>query len=138
MMNDFEKAAAYLLPYDPIAKKRTSQGSKCNIADIYDVKVVEGGANVSAASASSKLSVGKTGVEFRFYTKSEYDKLNKAQKNELHEWRASNGRSSRKKARKSDDGGNRNQTKTIIAAVKQYHEEQAKVKQQEAEQDDAL
>ena len=33
--------------------------------------------------------VGKTGVELRYHSKSEYQKLNKAQKKELHEWRSS-------------------------------------------------
>jgi hypothetical protein len=84
MMNDFEAAASYLLPYDTVAKKRkTQQGNKRNIADISDAKAGNGSASLVGTSASAKASMGKMGVAFRFYTRSEYAKLSTAQKEEL-------------------------------------------------------
>jgi hypothetical protein len=66
MMNDFEAAASYLLPYVPVAKKRKpQQGNKRNITDISDAKA-DGSPGLAGTSASAKVSMGKTGVEFRF------------------------------------------------------------------------
>jgi hypothetical protein len=83
LMNDFEAAASYLLPYNPVAKKRkTQQGNKQNTADISDTKA-DGSASLAGTSASAKASMGRTGVKFRFYTRSEYAKLSTAQKEKL-------------------------------------------------------
>ena len=76
---DFEKAAAALLPKDPVAKKR--QSTKRPSADISDVKKTktDGGAGI-----------GKTGVHFRYHKPDKYDKLNPEQKKELALWRVKN------------------------------------------------
>ena len=71
--NNFEAAAAFLLPHDPVARKRATK---------------RGQADVSAIDSSTiKSGIGKTGVEFRYHTKAEYKKLTKEQKTELYEWR---------------------------------------------------
>ena len=91
MRSDFEKAAAHLLPYDPVARKQTG-GTKQPAANISDTRGVHG-ANTSAIEVSEattkdgKASIGKTGVHLRYHMNSEYRELSTAQKTELSEWR---------------------------------------------------
>ena len=91
MRSDFEKAAAHLLPYDPVARKRTG-GTKRPATNISDTRGIQG-ANASAIKVSKattkdgKVSIGKTGVHLRYHTNSEYRELSTAQKRELSEWR---------------------------------------------------
>ena len=66
MRSDFERAAAHLLPYDPVARK-WSAGTKRSAANISDTWGTNG-ANASATEVSKattkdgKASIGKTGV----------------------------------------------------------------------------
>ena len=94
--NDFEAAVAYLLPKDPVARKRT-QGSKRNVNEISEAD----GSTVEISSL--KPGMGKTGVHLRWYTKEEFRKLSKEQRNELIEWR------SQKKDQKEGNNGNNNE-----------------------------
>ena len=135
MMNDFEAAVAYLLPSDPVARKRASAtGTKRDQSQISDSTGEEkrDTAEVSAATGA-KPSRGKTGVEFRFYKLKEYQQLTKAQKDELREYRK--GRGGGKggdkdgKAPKAGKGGHE---KAIAAAVKQH----LATMQQEAEEEE--
>jgi hypothetical protein len=66
-MNDFEATASYLLPYDPVSKKRAA-GAKRGLAAISDVSEVNA-VDISSVThgGKSKASIGKTGVEFRYY-----------------------------------------------------------------------
>jgi hypothetical protein len=126
-MNDFEATASYLLPYDPVAKKRNA-GTKRGVATISDTT-----AEVSSLStkSSAKVTKGKTGVEFRFYKGPEYAKLLSTQKEELKEWRdaqklagthnLATGPKSSKKPR--DDG--KEHKKWIASAVKASMKEKA-------------
>jgi hypothetical protein len=84
-MNDFEATASYLLPYDPVAKKRNA-GAKRGVAAISDTTAT---AEVSSLTTKTgaKVTKGKTGVEFRFYTHAEYQKITAPQRAELREWR---------------------------------------------------
>ena len=85
--NDFEAAASYLLPYDPVAKKR-STATKRGAAYISGVDGDEDGdANNSATTTAPKPSIGKTGVHLRYHKDAEYRKLSQEQKMELKEWR---------------------------------------------------
>ena len=43
------------------------------------------------AAFGAKPGIGKSGVHFRYYDKSEYSKLMKEQMTELHEWRIRGG-----------------------------------------------
>ena len=74
-MNDFEANAAFILPHDPVATKRAS-GTKRSLAM---VSLIDG----DVASVSTKVSIGSTGVAFRYYYTEEYDTLTKPQKEEL-------------------------------------------------------
>ena len=58
MRNNFKVAAAHILPYDPVAKKRAAAGSKCTAAQI---SLAEDG-DVGEISSASKVSIGKSGV----------------------------------------------------------------------------
>ena len=58
-MNDFEATAAFLLPHDPVATKRSS-GTKRSHAM---VSFIDG----NVASASTKVSTSSTGVAFSYY-----------------------------------------------------------------------
>jgi hypothetical protein len=78
--NNFELAATHLLPYDPVAKKRTSN-LKRGAGDISDTT----GANVSSFGA--KEGIGKTGVHLRYHKGEEYASLSRAQMDELRDWR---------------------------------------------------
>ena len=79
--NDFEAAAAYIIPYDPVAKKKTT-GKRYNgdISAANATNTQEGG-NIS--STKGKASIGKTGVHFRYYKPAEFRNLLKEQKTEL-------------------------------------------------------
>ena len=67
MRSDFEKAAAHLLPNDPIARKQTA-GLKRPAANISDTRGTNG-VNASAievyeaTTKDGKVSIGKTGVQ---------------------------------------------------------------------------
>ena len=77
--------AAHLLPYDPVAKKR-SANTKRPHSLMSDVE----GTTATVAEADVKAGTSKTGVHLRWHTKSEYAKLSSSQKKELYEWRIAN------------------------------------------------
>ena len=80
MRNNFEANAAHLLPYDPVAKKRSS-GQKRGSAQISS--------NMdSSPTTTKKPSIGKARVHLRYYKTGEYRNLTNEQKEELKEWRA--------------------------------------------------
>lgn len=86
LRNDFERAVAFLLPVDPVAKKN-QRGTK------------RGGAAAEISATDLKQSRGpKTGVEIRYYTTEEYKKLSADEQAELRELRQS-------KRRKTGGGG---------------------------------
>ena len=76
MRSDFELAVATLLPVCPYSKHRSNNNN------------VERKATISETTLRKK-SDSKTGVEFRWHTKSEYLKLTPEQKRELYDWQKS-------------------------------------------------
>ena len=88
MRNNFEAAAAHLLPADPVARKRAAIGTKRGSAQISDTTALDTVADIGATQA--KPSIGNTGVHLRYYKASEYKKLSEEQKAELREWRHNN------------------------------------------------
>lgn len=104
--NNFERAASYLLPSCPVAKKRVQNNSKRSQNEISSTA-----ADVSAvAGFGSKPGIGKSGVHFRYHNKDEYKTLTKDQKLELKEWREKNGG-------KKKGGGNSALSKKQVAAM---------------------
>ena len=75
-----EDTAAFLLPHDPVARKRAN---KRGIAEVSSV-----------STTTVKSGIGKTGVSLRFHKKKEYDKLTPEQKLELKQWREAQSKGS--------------------------------------------
>ena len=92
MRSDFERAVAFLLPTDPIKKKR---GGKRVAGLISSTNATTpgggGGKDKSKKKTRFKTTSGTTGVEFRFYKPAEFHKLTQEQKDELREHRKANG-----------------------------------------------
>jgi hypothetical protein len=82
-MNDFKAAASYLLPYNPLSKKTTA-GAKRRLLAISEVSG-EGNVDISSVSQGgrSKTSIGKSGVEFRYFKAPKYKCFSADQKAEL-------------------------------------------------------
>lgn len=102
--DNFEEAAAYIIPFDPVSKKRGVKRQQ------YEIGAVK------ADLSSSK---GTTGVELRFYKANEYKCLTSEQKKELKELRAAskskdNEKSSKESKKKKPKNSKAQQ---FIAAV---------------------
>ena len=82
MRNNFESSAVNLLPYDSVAKKRSS-GYKRFPTQISSLMEV-------SDATTKKPSIGKTGVHLCYHKNSEYRTLKQAQKDKLSEWRVKN------------------------------------------------
>ena len=65
MRNNFEDAVAHLVPYDPVARKRTESGNKRNSALISGVQF-ENDTALEVSSANAEPSIGKTGVHLQY------------------------------------------------------------------------
>ena len=123
MMHDFEETVAYLLQFDPVAKKRTNkQGNsrQQQVASIDQSLVGDG---------KLKANKGKTGVDLRYHKPEDYRQLNEEQKLELKEWRESNPN---KKKRKGGNKGNSSKKKQksmkdqLISALSEIAEDDEK------------
>lgn len=82
LQSNFERAAAYLIQFDPVTKKRKA--------------LSQGGHTISGVSqdttdSKKKANRGTTGVEFRYYKPEEYRSLTDDQKLELREHRKRKG-----------------------------------------------
>ena len=84
MQDNFEQAAAHLLPYDPVAKKQAT-GIKHGSALISLTKAKSEPITTIAAN-DAKPSIGKTGVHLHYHKHHEYKKLMHEQCHELSEW----------------------------------------------------
>ena len=112
MRNNFEATAAHLLPYDPVAKKR-SGGQKRGSAQISSVMD-------PSATTTKKPSIGKTGVHLRHYKTGKYRNLTNDQKEELKEWRANNPntfKAGSKKAKKEAPKKSKSSMKKQVASL---------------------
>lgn len=129
--NNFEDAVSYLLPKDPVARKRTTQ-TKRTVAQISDT-------TAEIAGFGDKPGIGKSGVHLRWHKFKEYKALSQEQREELDTWREK--KKAKKKAKNGDgnsnDGGNskRSRNKAMAAAIEKKVNEQieAKLKEVEAE-----
>jgi len=75
--NDFELAADFLLLTAPKMKENTQT---------HRISTVK-------SQKHQKNGVGRSNVELRYYSRQEYNKLSKAQKKELSDWRKEKGKS---------------------------------------------
>ena len=76
--SNFEATATFLLPHDPVAKKRQNNPACRNNAEIFAID-----------STKLKSGVGATSVNLCYQKRNEYLKLTAEQKKELHVWRIS-------------------------------------------------
>jgi hypothetical protein len=86
MRNDFEGAVAFLLPHDPVKKKRGGKRPSAQISAAALNKAGDG-----KKSVKFKPTYGKTGVELRYYKLKEWKQLTKEQQLEVQEHRKKNG-----------------------------------------------
>jgi len=117
MGSNFEEAAAYLLQFCPVSKKRKSSSSDRT----YNVSAVDSKSNQKDSNKRSKPNKGETGVELRYYKPKEYKKLSPDQIDELRQWRKESGLTKDKKQVMKKD----NLKDQLIAAIKEVSEEKA-------------
>ena len=92
MRSDFERSVAFLLPTDPVKKKRG--GNKRNAGQISSTTAAnsnDDNGKKGKKKTRFKSTCGETGVEFRFYKPAEFNKLTREQKDELRDHRKANG-----------------------------------------------
>ena len=77
--NDFELAVSYVLPKDPVAKKREVSNER-GMSSMSD-------ATAEISAFGDKPGIGNTGVHLRWHSKKEFKQLNQDQKDELMKWR---------------------------------------------------
>ena len=128
MRNNFEAAVAFLLPTDPVEKKKAK--SKRPIAEVSAVEGEDGPPKTNPST--SKPGRGKTGVEFRYHTPDEYQALNKAQRQELHAHRKGKG-SEKKFSQKK--GQKKRRFKATVAAI--FKESMKEMEEEKAKEDEA-
>jgi hypothetical protein len=138
-MNDFEATAAYLLQYDPVAKKRAASGKKGDgydtVAAVSFTDDTKSGSTPKKGGHLAKKGKGKSGVEFRFYKVKEYRNLSAEQKDELREWRSSNpvSRSAGQKRSAQGDAGS-SSSKKIKSIVSQVIADTAKLQAKQSQE----
>ena len=122
---DFEAAVAYLLPKDPVVKRKHVEGKRTS-GEISDTRA-------EVADFGSKPGIGKTGVHLRYHNKNDYNNLSKDQREELREWRkkhpqpsGGSGKSSGAKKRPKTD------KKAMTAAIKKGVENELSARATEA------
>jgi len=134
--NDFEQAVSAILPYDPVAKRKSSGNNKRNSALISDLQV---GDEINISGVAGKQGIGKTGVHFRWYKGKEYSQLTKEQRTELNQWRSTLPDGDPRKPRNKGDKNKRPKTeklssKNISALVSQELQKLVKADKQEQEE----
>ena len=120
MCNDFEKVAAHLLPYDPVAKKHTAANqNKHGAAQISSIELEEESVKgkVSSTTMLKKASIRKTGMLLWYHTLAEYGDLSNEQKDELREWRKQNPSKKKSCDKEVKKGGKSKSTKRQLASV---------------------
>ena len=131
--NDFEACVAFLLQHDP-----ANDGKKSTKRTAAEISASEGSTDDKDESKPSagkkKPARGKTGVEFRYYTRREYNNLTKAQQAELREYRREHGRFDGQKTFRKKGEGKRAYTKAQIAA---FVKEEADKREKEREDKEA-
>ena len=92
MRSDFERSVAFLLPTDPVKKKKGVKRDAGRISSTAaEATGAGGGKDKSKKKARFKATTGSSGVEFRYYKPSEFTKLSREQRDELSEHRRLHG-----------------------------------------------
>jgi hypothetical protein len=134
MRSDFEQTVAHIIPYCPVAKKKTL-GAKRGAGEISALDSDKNDSNVSSFGTKSGRG-SKTGVHLRYHKHSEYQKLSEDKQSELREWRYTQGTQGGRRKEKPTKKVKYDE-KSIAAVVKQKIAAQLKAAQvsstQEAE-----
>ena len=85
MRNDFEKAFLYLLPIADPTKKEGGRGRRKR----QHGQILQVIANLSVTKGE-KIGCGPSGVEYRFHSRVEYQKLSDEERSDLHQLRVDN------------------------------------------------
>jgi hypothetical protein len=111
--SNFESTASFLLPYDPVAKKRQLSSKRDHDSIISDTT-----GNI-ASTFGTKPGLGKSGVHLRYHTKDEYKNLSSEQKLELKEWRGKTVNKNMKKNKRDYDSKSpkKGGDKKLISAI---------------------
>ena len=123
--NDFEAAVAYLLPNDPVARKKKGTGKRTS-AEISSAEV---------SSFGSKKGIGKTGVHLRWHKISEFKKLSDEQKEELFQWRKSKAEKTPEKNNKKKPKEGEKETDVSAIISKQLDKKLAEMSKKRKEED---
>jgi hypothetical protein len=124
-MNNFEATASFIVPHDPVAKKR-QQTPKRPFADVSHTDADAGEeADVDAVDGEDepkvRTGIGRTGVELRFHKKEEYRVLSDEQKAELSAHRDKNEKDGKgrllSKGTKRNGNGNPNRSAKRMKAM---------------------
>jgi hypothetical protein len=129
MPNDFEAAAAHLLPCNPAQKKRADHaGTKRGSAEISDVA----GEEVNVSSFGTKKGTGSGGLPLRCHTQAEHKLLDRSQKAELCEWRhGADAKGGKEKGRCCSKNRQFNRSKAVASAAEKKVEEKMKAFEKE-------
>ena len=133
--NDFELAVAYILPKDPVARKRDT-ANKRGAGEISELTV-----NVSGFG--DKAGIGKTGVHLRWHSNEEYKDLSQDQRKELNKWRSKQRKtkpdfSANEKKRSGSPNSQKREKKAkkaMVAAIEKQVEEKLNEKIKASEED---
>ena len=117
MRNNFEACVAHIVPYCPVAKKRTA-GVKRGAAEISEVNADAEEEEAEIASFGSKSGRGpKTGVHLRYHKGPEYHNLSDDKKAELRDWRKAQKSAGKNSKKSQGKPGFKTTEKTIAAAA---------------------
>ena len=116
MRENFEETADFLLLTAPAAKE---------IERSYRISaVLTGNGGGKQKSSVPRSGYGSTGVELRYHTRKEYDRLNQSQKRELHEWR----KASNAKGENANNSDSANRISSLEMQLKELKEENNNMK----------
>ena len=118
--DNFEEAASYLLPSDPVARRRSTSTDKRSVAEISTMDAQDKDKiprktfqKFKKVSGKGKQGIGKSGVHLRYHTPEEYTALTRIQRSELAKWRLKN-------PRPPANDGNTSRSSSIAAAVAKW------------------
>jgi hypothetical protein len=117
--SNFEAASAYLLPKDPVTKRRNTAETGRATGNIGSTTVDDGEGEESTRKRKSpkKKGTGSTGVALRYHKPEEYNKLSHEQRKELQEWRISKGTSKKTRNNASISATVAKQVKEAVANI---------------------
>jgi len=131
--NDFEKAVAYLLPKDPVARKIAKGPNKRGVSKISDLN----SSNGNDGNGNLEKGIGKTGVHLCWHSAKSFRQLTTEQKKELMEWRKNNKNDPTAQNPKKEGGSKKKKTRKdkIAAAVEKKFAEKLKEDEQKKNDD---